>query len=93
MAEQQNAEGQFNLFIPFVIDGEGYSDRDRSMFVAGYEFCQIRTFLGANPGEPLSRPIHSENADRVRVLCNRFGRVCKIERIDDTWSQLDITPA
>jgi hypothetical protein len=93
MAEPETTEGGFQLFIPFVIDGDAYSDRDRAMFVAGYEFCQIRTFLEVNPGEPLAKPVHPENADRLRVLCGRFGRICEIEPIDGTWSWLDIAPA
>lgn len=90
MTKPESTEGDFQLFIPFVIDGDGYNDRDRSMFVAGYEFCQIRTHLEMHPNDPLSKPVHSENADRLRVLCSRFGRICIIESLDDTWSQLDI---
>lgn len=91
MGESEQAEGGFDICVPFIIDGDAYSDRDRAMFVAGYEFCQIRNFLEVNPpGTELSKPIHNENVDRVRVLCGRFRRECVIEELDGSWSQLDI---
>lgn len=81
---------RFYPVIPFVIDGDGYSDRDRAMFVAGYEFCQVATMLADHPGEPISRPIHSENEDRIRVLCNREKRTVRFEKINECWSHLEI---
>jgi len=91
MDDQQAADG-FQVAVPFVIDGEAYTDRDRAMFVAGYEFCQIRIFLEDRQDDPICRPIHSENTDRLRVLCNRFQRQCTIRRLDNVWSQLDVEP-
>ena len=90
MREPPQRSDEFQLSIPFIIDGEGYTDRDRAMFVAGYEFCQIRSLLHDMPEGGINRPIHSENVDRVRVLCGRFGRRCEIEAVDETWSQLTV---
>lgn len=45
------------LVTPFWIDTEGYSDRDRLMFVAGVEFQMIREELEVGG----ARPIHREN--------------------------------
>lgn len=81
-------ESQFIISIPFLIDGEAYTGRDRDMFVAGYEFCQLRTLLHDKPDEPIQKMIHTENDDRLRVLCHRFGRKCEITRFDDDWSEI-----
>lgn len=82
----------YGLVMPFVIDGDGYSDRDRALFVAGYEFCQLHVFLEENPQEGLDKPIHCENEDRVRVLCGRLGRTHAISPIDETWCRLVVGP-
>lgn len=82
----------YGMVMPFVIDGEGYSDRDRAMFVLGYEFCQLHVFLEENPGEGISKPVHLENEDRIRVLCGRLERAHWFSRMDRTWSQLEISP-
>ncbi len=79
------------LDIPFWIDTDGYSDRDRLMFVAGFEFAKIVRVLERE--EPYDGPIHRENESRIRLLCSKFGRTCQIEphfgyRGCETWSQL-----
>lgn len=89
MTDNEDNAG-FALFTPFVIDGEGYSVRDRQMFIAGYEFALVEVLLES--GDAIVRPIHNENTDRLRVLCGRARRRCEIERIDDTWSELSIEP-
>jgi hypothetical protein len=81
----------YSLVMPFVIDGDGYTDRDRQMFVAGYEFCQLHEFLEANPGVGLHKPVHRENEDRIRVLCRRLGRKCSLMPVDDTWSSMTVS--
>jgi hypothetical protein len=87
MSNRNIRDEGFGLVMPFVIDGESYSDRDRAMFVAGYEFCQLHVFL-----DGISKPVHAENEDRIRVLCGRLKRACSISRIDETWSQLEVEP-
>jgi hypothetical protein len=93
MSNRNIPEEGFGLVMPFVIDGEGYSDRDRAMFVAGYEFCQLHVFLEENPEDGISKPVHAENEDRIRVLCGRLERACSVSRIDGTWSQLEVEPS
>jgi len=67
----------FMLVCPFWIDTDAYTDRDRSMFVAGVEF---QMFLGElQTGEAFELPIHKENESRIRMACGRFGRRCSIE--------------
>lgn len=88
----------YGLVCPFWIDTDAYSDRDRSMFACGVEFAAILDHARDAPG-PLSAVIHRENESRVRMLCGRFRRTCRIEPCgaqDDpagTWSFLEIGPA
>jgi hypothetical protein len=59
MSDRNIRDEGFGLVMPFVIDGDGYSDRDRAMFVAGYEFCQLHVFLEENLEDGISRPVHA----------------------------------
>ncbi len=83
------------LFCPFWIDTAGYTDRDREMFVCGYEFCAILGHITTH-AEGLTVLIHRENESRLRMLCGRFKRTCNIEQCseehdpDGTWSVLKI---
>jgi len=83
-------DANFRPVLPFIIDGPGYSDRDRQMFVAGVELCQVYHLLDSGLG--IDRPVHKENEDRLRVLCSRQGRVCRLDPIDETWMQLIVEP-
>lgn len=38
MKDEEQHDGEFSLVVPFWIDTDGYSDRDRLMFCAGVEF-------------------------------------------------------
>jgi hypothetical protein len=84
-------EDGYEFATPFVIDGDAYSDRDREMFVLGFEFALIYERLrGLEPGETMTGTVHRENEDRIRVLCGRSGRDCTLEAIDGTWARLAI---
>ena len=82
---------------PFWIDTDAYTDRDRDMFVAGYEFAAVLRAIRETPGE-YRTTIHRENESRVRMACARFGRRCEISPCepehdpDGTWSYLAIAP-
>jgi hypothetical protein len=87
---------EYGLETPFWIDTEGYSDRDRALFVCGVEFQMVCEQLES--GEPIDRPIHTENASRIRLLCGRRKRACEIEPHADyegceTWSQFRVAGA
>lgn len=84
----------FSLECPFWIDTDGYTDRDREMFVAGYEFSLIVRKL-CEDDAPFTQPIHRENESRIRMACAKFERKCDIEACDDrdgTWSFLKVGP-
>jgi hypothetical protein len=88
----------FGLVCSFWIDTDGYSDRDRQMFTAGFEFADLLSHVQCDPS-PLSKTIHRENESRVRMMCSRFGRPCEITPCETehdpagTWSYLSIGPA
>lgn len=71
-------ESEWGLICPFWIDTEHYSDRDRLMFCAGYEFAEILQYLRQNP-ELSQFTILKENESRVKMAAGRFQRVVHIE--------------
>jgi hypothetical protein len=83
----------WGLILPFWIDTDAYTDRDREMFVSGYEFAMLAALVES--GESFQKPIHRENESRVRMLCGRRQRQCSItphEGYDgcETWSELKV---
>jgi hypothetical protein len=90
-------ESEFRLVLPFWIDTVAYNDRDRAMFTAGYEFCQVVDLL-ENTSGPMTvcRPIHKENESRIRMAAGKLGRrvtitPCEPEHDPDgTWSYLEV---
>ena len=84
----------FRLSMPFWIDTDAYTDRDRAMFVAGCEFCDIVGILEGN--DYCETVIHRENESRVRLAAGQLGRrititACKPEHDPNgTWSYLTI---
>ena len=78
---------QYELHIPFWIDVDAYSDRDRLMFVCGCEYIMICNALGC--GKYVNKQaIHVENESRLRMFCGRMKIKYTIERYDDEWSLL-----
>ena len=86
---------EYQCVMPFWIDTDGYTDRDRKMFVAGFEFCQVLKQLES--GWTGERPIHQENSSRIRMAARRLGRITlHIEPHTDyegceTWAHLTVT--
>ena len=72
-----------------LLNGEGYTIRDKKMFLAGVEYSTIQHYLEVDK-QPVSRQIMNENVDRLMVLCNKLGRTLDIERIDEDYSYLMI---
>lgn len=83
----------YGLAMPFWIDTDAYTERDRAMFVAGVEFEMVHSLIkGGWTGE---RPICRENESRIRMMCGRLGVRCDIvpgEGFDgcEHWSYLTV---
>lgn len=76
---------EYSLAMPFWIDTEAYSDRDREMFVCGVEFEMLRGELQS--GKSIQRTIHTENESRARMMAHKIGRYCAIDPSGvDGWS-------
>lgn len=81
-------EAEYGLEMPMWIDTEGYTDRDREMFVCGAEFHQVYQTLKQSP-EGLRKPIHTENESRVRMMLAKLGRRYEIRQTGtEGWSDL-----
>ena len=81
---------QWGLVHSFYIDTEGYTERDREMFVAGAEYMMLTGILDA--GWRGNRPVHRENASRLRMLCGKLGIPCRLDPHEgyegcETWSE------
>jgi hypothetical protein len=82
---------EYECVLPFYIDTEGYSDRDRLMFVCGFEICQLVDQIKAGYRGARELPIHTENASRVRMMGKYLG--VKIETRDsgtEGWTWIEV---
>lgn len=70
-------EAEYDCVMPFWIDTEAYTDRDRQMFVCGVDFEMIRQAFQS--GRPVDRTIHTENESRVRMMAAKLGRQIQME--------------
>lgn len=90
--EKDRRENGFGFFI----DTTGYTDRDRLMFMCGFELCLLGQELKA--GGKVVRVIHRENTSRVRMALHKSGRVGTITLCDpeddprQTWANLEVEP-
>jgi hypothetical protein len=81
---------------PFGIDADEYTDRDRTMFVLGYEWAglegDLRASLSGGPG-PLCRTIHAENWTRAWRLLHHAGFEGKagFKDLGDGWIRMHAT--
>ncbi len=87
MSEEQP---EYGLEVSYYIDTDGYSDRDREMFVCGAEYQMIYESIKA--GEVWSKAIHTENASRVRMLCKRLNAQVSMVQVCSTWTICTIAP-
>lgn len=76
----------WGLVQSFFIDTDGYTDRDREMFVCGVEFQMICQSL--DDGWVGFRLFHTENESRVRMLCGQRGVPFNIRSLSEGWSEL-----
>lgn len=77
---------------PFLIDGPEYSDRDREMFVLGYEFCHVVRAARSVRDRDSRMTIHVANSGRARMACDAAARDCRVELLDGEggWCELVI---
>lgn len=74
--------------MPFWIDTDGYTDRDREMFVCGVEFQMVyETIKGKRDW---CQCIHTENESRVKLMCAKLRVPVIMKRHCDTWTHCEI---
>jgi hypothetical protein len=71
---------------PFGIDGPEYSDRDREMFVLGYEFHGVCRHAGGVS----SHTIHAANRFRVESALAAAGVDFRTVDLGDGWCRIKI---
>ena len=81
-------ENNYELLVPFWIDTDGYSDRDREMFVCGVEYYMV--YQDLKKPEQSTRPIHVENESRIRMLAAKMNRKVRLQRYCDEWTTLTV---
>lgn len=91
MNEENDDKAEYQLKTKFYIDTDGYSDRDRELFVCGFEFCMVVDL--EKSGARIERPIHRENTSRIRMHLGKIGRKFSIDDSDEydasgTWAWL-----
>lgn len=85
----------YHLGVPFWVDTDGYTGRDRFIFTCGFEFATFHERARDCPG-PFRMTIHRENESRIRMACGRLGRACSITACDwlidpgRLWSVVDV---
>lgn len=88
MSDQFPDSAEYGLVMPFYIDTDGYTDRDREMFVCGVEWQMVYEQMKA--GEPFTRTIHTENESRIRMMAGRMGYLVNITPTEyEGWSFLE----
>jgi hypothetical protein len=83
---------EYKLMEPFDIDnGELEGLRPQEVFCLGYEWRQIQDML--DTGDGISHTIHTPNANRIKRMCIRRARQCKVEDSGvEGWSFLEVAP-
>lgn len=90
MSDEESNEREYGLAMPFWIDTDAYTKRDREMFVCGVEFEMVYRELKA--GGPVTRTIHKENESRIRMMCGKMKRKCTMKHAAEGWTFLEIAP-
>jgi hypothetical protein len=84
-----NDSVEYGLKEPFDIDNDELAGiSPQNVFCMGYECCLIAHSLDDETGGAFSRPIHADNASRVKRMCIRRGRKFKIEPCAEGWCSL-----
>ena len=85
-----NLMNDYELSTSFYIDDDGYTDRDRLMFVCGVEFEMIYRLLQRGCKNMIDRPVHQENVPRIVKLCQSLNIKYTIEQVDGHWSNVTV---
>lgn len=81
-----NDNADFSLVEPMDVDDGELDELSHELcFVLGCEWEMVRRALAKK--QPFERPIHSENLQRIRKMCDRYGASAKIAHHDD-WPLL-----
>jgi hypothetical protein len=85
----------FGLVRSFGIDhGELDGMTPQECFVLGYELAMIDDLL-TRP-EPISKPVHSANRERIEAQCRKLGRAALFtwphDDVSESWLQFDVAP-
>lgn len=84
---------------PFGIDTPDFSDRDREMFVLGYEYAEVsrdlreigRRIAGKSTLREVLFTIHEANAGRLVALAESLGLCTETLRIVGGWCRFQAT--
>ena len=87
MSDEQQDHG---LAIPSWIDTDGYSDREREIFLAGVEFDMV--YQSILDGKGWDQRIRFENWPRVRIMCAKLEVALTATDKDQGWIHLNIKP-
>ena len=82
--DNDEGENSYQLAVPFFIDTDGYTDRDREMFCCGAEFRQF--YEASKTGERYEATISRENMTRFRLASAFLDRRCELTTPDD-WDE------
>ena len=91
----ENKEVTYTLVCPFYIDTDAYSDRDRLMFVAGFQFNEVYQAM-KTVGNEIEFTIYRENESRIKLAAARLSRRVEIGHYnqkldpDQIYAQLKI---
>lgn len=78
---------------PFLIDGPEYSDRDREMFVLGFEYAQVLRDIAAKPGGEVVRMVHAGNVGRIVAACESARVDCRFATTEEEgWWRISMGP-
>jgi hypothetical protein len=82
-------EVNYGLKEPFDIDNGELAGVDAvNAFVMGVEWQMISAQLDS--GDPIARPIHDTNRQRIQRMCIRRGRKCQIKPNGEGWYWLEV---
>ena len=85
---EEEEENEYSLVMSFWIDTDGYTDRDREMFVAGVEFQML--YAAVRDGEGWNQCIHSENSARARMMLANMGASYTMGLSKGGWVDLKV---
>lgn len=82
-------DDNFDLVESFDVDnGELDGLTQQLCFVLGIEWEMVRQEIKS--GQSFERPIHSENLERIKSMCKRYGVSFEIAHHDD-WPSLIVS--